>query len=235
MLLKLGFRLTIPEIFCLKMRNWKHYCFQGSFLANLHFLASAPLCRFVIAPEAAWTGLLVFPAPPSAVASHLYPTALVYISLHLLTFFSVPSAAHLSVPRIVRACVRCQQRVKSSTLGMMPQLISKDKSGGAVSPLKVQQAAAARRLLYYHEMSVFDSFFFLICLTHFKKNKRKKMQKSVFVYACKRGQIMSRQIWMTFEQPSLKIEGCSCTTNKFAIICYFAFDLKIMNKWVRLI
>lgn len=70
----------------------------------------------------------------------------------------MPSATHLSVPLIVRACVRCQQKVKSSTLGTKPQLISGDKSGGAVSPLKVQQAAAARRLLHYHEMSVFDKF-----------------------------------------------------------------------------
>lgn len=73
----------------------------------------------------------------------------------------MPSAAYLSVPLIVRACVRCQQKVKSSTLGTKPQLISKDKSGGAVSPLKVQQATAARRLLRCHETS----------LTNFKSKK----------------------------------------------------------------
>lgn len=70
----------------------------------------------------------------------------------------MPSAAYLSVPLIVRACVRCQQKVKSSTLGTKPQLISKDKSGGAVSLLKVQQATAARRLLRCHETSVFGKF-----------------------------------------------------------------------------
>lgn len=79
----------------------------------------------------------------------------------------------------MRACVRCQQKVKSSTLGTKPQLISKDKSGGAVSPLKVQQATAARRLLRCHETSEFDKFkskggkinaeicFFIVCVRDF--------------------------------------------------------------------
>lgn len=113
------------------------------------FVILSGVCRFV---------RFSLPSSPAPRPRPLTPTSLAYISLHLLTFFSVPSAAYLSVPLIVRACARCQQKVKSSTLGTKPLLISKDKSGGAVSPLKVQQATAARRLLRCHETSEFGKF-----------------------------------------------------------------------------